>query len=477
MKKIIIFLIVIPFFVTSCFEDQMDFAPTDLVTPDKVFSTEEGAEAALIGIYSRFSPGWYYYPIVFLEAYGNKDWYPGANQGALLAIYETHITTSADNLKAYKRLWSTITFANAFIKNLVDYETPFVDPARKEQAIAEARFLRAYVYFELVQIWGPVPLITDEKDYGILYPSNSTVSEIYLQIIADLEFGIENLPKVGTLEAGRATKGAAQGILAKVLLTQKDEKQKEQPSNSEIQKAIDLTAEVMNQYSLVEVYDDLWQREKFNNSEQIFSVASSNLGSGNGIHWPQYASHDYEPTKRFFDSFDDKVEVGGNTYTDIRRKSTIYVDKMSKKLRDNKYRRAGKAPGGPNQTTANLYVLRLSDIILLRAEGLNKLDFGKNKNEIISLINQVRNRAGAVPATETDCADQQTTARVIEEERHKEFFFEFQSFFDLKRNNRLIEVLGKNGADLGFDNEYQRLWAMPESEINKNDNLKQNPGY
>ena len=477
MKKIIIILLAIPLFVTSCFEEQMDFAPTDLVTPDKVFSTEEGAEAALIGVYSRFSPGWYYYPIVFLEAYGNKDWYPGANQGSLLALFETHITTSADNEKGYKRLWSTITFANAFLKNVADFETPFVNPVRKEQAIAEARFLRAFVYFELVQIWGPVPLITDEKDYGILYPLNSTIPEIYLQIIADLEFGIEKLPNVGDVDAGRATKGAARGILAKVLMTQKDEKQNVQPSNSEMQKAVNLTEEVMNQYSLVEVYDDLWQREKFNNSEQIFSVASSNLGSGNGIHWPQYASHDYEPTRKFYDSFDDKVEVGGNTYTDIRRKSTVYIDKMSKKLRDNKYRRAGKAPGGPNQTTANLYVLRLSDIILLRAEGLNKLGYDTNKNEIISLINMIRNRAGAVPATETDCADQQSTAFVIEEERHKEFFFEFQSFFDLKRNDRLIEVLGKNGANLGFDNEYQRLWAIPESEINKNDNLKQNPGY
>jgi hypothetical protein len=477
MKKIIVVLLAISFFVTSCYEDQMDYAPTDLVTPDKVFSTEEGAEAALIGVYSRFSPGWYYYPIVFLEAYGNKDWYPGANQGALLALYETHITTSADNYKGYKRLWSTITFANAFLKNLADFETPFVNPERKEQAIAEARFLRAYIYFELVQIWGPVPLITDEKDYGILYPSNSTIPEIYTQIIADLEYGIEKLPVVGTVEAGRATKGAAQGILAKVLMTQKDEKQMQQPSDAELQRAVDLTGEVMKQYSLVDTYDDLWQREKFNNSEQIFSVASSNLGNGNGIHWPQYASHDYEPTQRFFDSFDDKVEVDGKVYTDVRRKSTIYVDRMSKKLRDNKYRRAGKAPGGPNQTTANLYVLRLSDIILLRAEALNKLDFGKNKSEIINLINRVRNRAGAVPATEADCTDQQSTALVIEEERHKEFFFEFQSFFDLKRNNRLIEVLGKNGVDLGFDNEYQRLWAIPESEINKNDNLKQNPGY
>ena len=479
MKKILLSILVVSFLISSCFEKQMDFAPTDLVTPDKVFSTEEGAEAALIGVYSRFSPGWYYYPVINLEAYGNKDWYPGANQGPLTVIYDTHLYSSANKgiRTAYKRLWSTITFANAFLRNLSEYNTHFSDPKRKEQVIGEARFLRAYVYFELVQIWGPVPLITDEKDYGILYPANSTIPEIYSQIIADLEYCIEKLPKAGTYEPGRATKGAAQGILAKVLMTQKDEEQLKQPSNEEIQRAVDLMKDVMSQYSLVEVYDDLWDRTKFNNTEQIFSVASSNIGSGNGIHWPKYASHDYEPTKRLYDSYDFEKEYNGKFYTDVRRESTIYYNKISKKYRDNKYRRAGQSAGGPNQTTANLYALRLADIILLRAEGLNKLDYEAHKNEIIEMINMVRNRAGAVPASLEECSNKETTAAVIAEERHKELFFEFQDFYDLKRNNKLIETFGSNGENKGLNNSFQRLWPFPESEINKNHNLKQNAGY
>ena len=172
------------------------------------------------------------------------------------------------------------------------------------------------------------------------------------------------------------------------------------------------------------------------------------------------------------------VITGSDTaiYTDERRDATMYLDPMSKQMKDNKYRRAGLGTS-TNSSNPNLYVLRLADIILLRAEALNQLNYDTNRDEIIDLINMVRNRAGAVPATPADCYDAASTALVIEEERHKELFFEFQAFYDLKRNNRLIEVLGKNGANLGLDEEFRILWPVPVSEITKNVNLIQNPGY
>lgn len=121
--------------------------------------------------------------------------------------------------------------------------------------------------------------------------------------------------------------------------------------------------------------------------------------------------------------------------------------------------------------------MRLADIILLRAEGLNKLGYDAHKGEIFDLLNQVRNRAGAVPASLMDYPDQASMALAIEEERHKELFFEFQDFYDLKRNNRLLDIFGVNGLNRGFDADYQRRWPFPDSEINKNHNLIQNSGY
>jgi len=456
---------------TSCFDGVFEIYPTDQITGEKVFGSEDAAEAALIGVYSRFSPGWYKYYVIEVEVYGNKDFNPGEKQGGLYALYTTHILTpSSVSFKSYKRLWAVIIYANNFLKNIGI--TPFNDPARKEQAIAEARFLRALEYFYLVQLWGPIPLITENINYGEMYPPNSTLEALYTQMIDDLEYAVDKLPETAYKDQhARATKGAAQGILAKVLMTAPD-------NLKDIQKGVELCGEVMNnpQYSLLDNFDDLWDKENTYNSEQIFTAALSDQGSANGIDFSVYASHDYNPTRRFYDSFDRDSIVNGISYTDERRDATVYYNRISRELYDNKYRRAGIGTS-PNHSNPNLYVLRLADIILLRAEGLNRLDYNGNKDEIVDLINIVRNRAGAVPASLTECYDSQSTALVIEEERHKELFFEFQEFFDLKRNNRLIDVLGKNGADLGLDEEYQTTWPIPESEINKNENLTQNPGY
>jgi len=487
MKKISFLIILfVAVSVTSCYKEAMDYYPTDQLTPDKVFATEENAEAALLGVYARFAPGWYKYYIINLEVYGNKDFNPGSKLGGLYAIYTTHVMSPADGslYKGYKRVWAVILYANSFIRGVQN--TRFLDPDRKAQAIGEARFLRAWSYFQLVQLWGRVPLITDQENYGVLYPSNSTEDEIYRQILDDLEYCIKVLPdsyeKIvsSTVEPARVTRAAAQGILAKVLMTPHTWGGSVAPED--LQRAAELCQEILDNpaYDLLPNFDDLWDKENTYNKEQIFTVALSNQGSANGIDWSVYAAHDFEPTRRFYDSFDYDSVAGINsvvdTFTDLRRDATLYMNPISKTILDSKYRRAGMGTS-PNHSNPNLYVLRLADIILLRAEALNRLDYDAHKQEIVDLVNRVRNRAGAVPTTLTECSDPQKTARIIEEERHKELFFEFQEFYDLKRNNRLIEVLGRNGADLGLDNPYQTLWPFPVSEINKNSNLIQNEGY
>ncbi len=486
MKKLVVVLIILTSSLSSCFKEAMDIYPTDQLTPNIVFGNEENAEAALLGVYSRFSPGWYKYYIINLEVYGNKDFNPGSKLGGLYAIYTTHVISPADHSieLGYKRLWAVILYANTFLKNIKD--TPFKDPERKKQAIGEARFLRAWSYFQLVQLWGPVPLITDEKDFGILYPSNATEDEIYDQIVSDLEYCVKTLPDEydqivsNTEEPARATGSAAKGILAKVLIT--PHKWGETVPEAQLQRAQSLCQAILDdpKYELLENFGDLWDKENTANPEQIFTVALSDQGSANGIDWSVYAQHDFEPTRRFYESFDyDSIaEINSvvDTFTDLRRDETLYLNPMSHIILDNKYRRAGIGTS-PNHSNPNLYVLRLADIVLLQAEILNRLDHDANKQAIVDLINRVRNRGGAVPTTLEECSSQEKTARIIEEERHKELFFEFQEFYDLKRNGRLIEVLGSNGAGLGLDEPYQTLWPFPESELNKNTNLVQNPGY
>ena len=373
----------------------------------------------------------------------------------------------ADNPRVeqyWERNYAGIHRVNDALKRVPGIEDATFATVDRERIVGEAYFLRAYFYFNLVRTYGGVPLITEpyttfKTDFS---KERATPEAVYTQIVADLTEAEKRLPLTyPTLFAakGRATQGAAKTMLARAHLYRK-----------EYQKAADKAAEVLalNSYSLVSGanYPTIFTPTGKNSSEGIFEIQFlSSASEGMDVFRrflpsaqataPANTGGDYwaAPTAEFMDAFEP---------TDIRKAVNLAVTtrppfNTAGQNYVAKYRRttSGDDP--------NLYMIRLADVILIRAEALTELS---QTALAIPLVNQIRNRAGLANTTATT----QTTLReVIEKERWLEFAFEGQRWHDLVRTGRAETKLAvaKN----------KTVWPIPARERNVNPKLDQNPGY
>jgi len=344
------------------------------------------------------------------------------------------------------------------LKNVPGIADPALD---KDRVLGEARFVRALSYFNLVRLYGKLPLVTEPSkspDQNFQIP-RSEVSEVYDFIVSDLVEAERLLPTTHSNRA-RAAKGAAQALLAKVYLTRQ--------ASGDTEKALAELEKVManSQYSLLpgNNYADLFTVGKQNTAETIFEVS-------------------YRPNTEQEDHTLDRITVPaqGNQYylrpepafiaalnanpTDLRRGATLGV------FNNQTYIKKYEA-GPPNVTTnrrtqdVNIVVLRLADVILLRAEALNELG---RTSEAIPFLNQIRQRAGLAPATATS---KEAVQQAIENERFLELAFEGHRWFDLVRWNKAV------GNIPNLTDPDRILWPIPAREIDLNPNLlPQNPSY
>ena len=225
-------------------------------------------------------------------------------------------------------------------------------------------------------------------------------------------------------------------------------------------------------------YDQLWALNNENTTEAIFEI-NYNGGSTDG-NWgtKMFRGLDW---KKFNIPSNDLV-AAFDAENDLKRKSaSIIFDNVTGKWSDaqwpqtqypfiNKWRNFQE---GSNQ---NYIFIRLADILLLKAEALNELG---DLAGAAALVNQIRTRV-SLPAT--SAATQSDMRLAIEKERRLELAFEGHRWFDLKRTGRAIEVInqvkGANGTDLDYNLTLDRLvWPIPQAELDKNGQLRQNPGY
>lgn len=384
--------------------------------------------------------------------------------------------------------WSDV-FANVRNANLIlKYLDLVTDSVSRNQFEGEARFIRAYHYYNLVQLYGPVPILekyatTDEAKKI----NRSPVSDVYDFIIADLKFGCENdnLPEsYSDSDLGRITKWSAQTLLAKVYMLQKD---------YESAKTLLVDIKDNSGHKLMGNYADVFSiinemtpetifaiRFKANASGQgspfanRFSPASSGdkyvIGDGNSYNYPSQ------------DMLDNTFEVG-----DLRKDQTInstvrFVTKhYSKVVRK-------------DEAENDWQVLRFSDVLLMLAETYNETE---SFDKAIPLILQVRQRAGLDLGNATMPIYSQSECRLaIEKERRAEFAYENHRFYDLVRTNRLISVLdeqffstergwysgygsGTLGPAFASLPENKILLPIPQKEIDTSTEfiLTQNAGY
>lgn len=453
---------------------------TQLVTKtDSTSITATDAENLMLGVYN--SEIGYSYGLEFnvLDRITNGDvrsdnCYAGGDNPDNISIdLFTFSALNGNITRDWSDAFGIIGNANIAIAQITNCTDPVLSAARKAQMLGEARFMRAFTYFDLVRLYGRVPIMlkpVDQKNSETLVNSTlvpqSSVDSVYDAILNDLWFARANAENDNVpTDKMTVTKGAANAILAKVYATIPT------PNWDSVAYYCD---QVIPNYSLVTDFNFLWDNNHKNNSEAIWEfnyvgwnvignwIPSQFIGSG----WKKFET----PSNDLINAFNgDSIRFNASiTYVDYGWDDAYWKNKNSYPI-VSKY-------NDPNNGTNDFYQIRLADILLLRAEAYNENgDFAS----AAVLVNQVRSRVG-LPAT--TAANQNDMALAIEKERRLELAFEGQRWFDLVRTGRAIAVMNAqkdgNGNPLNYNVQpFQLIYPVPQTQLDLNPLLAQNPNY
>jgi hypothetical protein len=455
-------------------------AVTNTTADSVYFKSANEVEAALAGAYADFKNEYYELDYFVNGDAQSDDAYAGGDNPANFQIDDYKLDATNSNVsRDWGYLYSTIGKTNAIINNVSKVTDAALTATRKTEIVGEASFIRAFMYFQAVQLWGDVPLqLTEVKTisaaqlndiYPIIFPARTAKSEVYRQIIADLETALANV-RTTAPHKGFATKGACNALLAKVYATQ------EPPDYNKVKLYCD--AVISGGYALLPDYDQLWDNAHENSSEAIFEINyNGGITDGNwgtkifrGLDWKKFDLPANDLLKAFDAEGDMKRKNASVTFQDVSGKWSDPHYPQTQYPFINKYRHFNE---GSDQ---NYLFLRLADIILLKAEALNELG---DPTGAAVLVNQIRTRAGLGNTTASNQSDMRLA---IEKERRLELAFEGLRWFDLKRTGRAISVMnaavGASNENLGYNLTASHLvWPIPQAELDKNTKLVQNPGY
>ena len=486
IKTRITYVMIAVLMIASCSDDFIDVeAPFE--NSEEFFNSEQDYQDALIGAYDLLQTT--YINVMLGEIASDNTLSGGESATDTPGIQEIDEMTHGPINQQLRDIWGWM-YAGV---NRANYILEFQDKTDfegREGVIAEARFLRAYYYFELVKFFGDVPLAVDQRiNFGDQFNiARSPASEVYAQIEADLIYAADNLPYTQS-DIGRVTKGAAQGLLGKAYLYQ--EKWSQAAAVLE-----DLIAN--GPYDLLDDYSTMFENDNENNIESVFEVqytdeegagfgclqcSEGNVAVGfNGIR--NYTGPIFDsgfsfnvPTQEVVDEFepgDNRFETAildidawaeqtGATFS-IGYKHTGYYNR--------KYiaRKGDANIGDPNLTNPNNYrSIRFADVLLMAAEALNRGGIDDMRAQMY--LNRVRERAfGNSDNNITSTGNALTTA--IYHERRVELVGEGHHFFDLVRTGRAANEIQ------GFQAGKHELFPIPQIEIELAGNQwEQNPGY
>lgn len=381
--------------------------------------------------------------------------------------------------------------------NLAISEIPNIqmDEANKRRLLGEARFLRAYFYFNLVRIFGGIPLITDiiDLDSPELKPNRASVEAIYELIVEDLTIAEESgLPFND--ESGRATLGAVKSLLADVYLTMAGYPL--QMGSDYYELARDKAKEVIDsqEYSLFDSYDAFRNPNRDNMIEHIFMVQFHELEQPSNslqIGLPPFklgiSAYSSEQgftfaQQEFVESYangDKRAEEEVFFFTEYtsesdRNETVALGENYNYKFFDE------EAHLTTAQSGLNWQIIRYADVLLDYAEASNEIS-GPTA-EAYEAINRIRRRANI---SELSGLDKLQFKEAIWKERWHELYFEGEIWFDMVRTRKVFDYLngefddytGHTFIDGKTLDEKQFLFPIPISEIRNNENLTQNPGY
>ncbi len=464
MKKIGILALFITL-ITSCTK-QLDQSPITSKELSVFLKTEIEVEEYVNATYATLQFGslyGVYLPAMAEIASDNTYDEVPANDAAIYGDMDEFKTVPANTLIAdvWKNSYVAIQRCNVVLGRIDAVN--FASPDTKAARTGEMKFIRALMYFNLIRFFGDVPLVTEETvDPNIFFGQGRTATtKVYAQIIKDLIEAADILP-ASTSQQGRVVKTAAQSLLGKVYLTQKDYPNAKTQLDFVINSAV---------YTLQPNTNDIFSLDKENNKEIIFAVqfASGTNGNSEGSTMYQQFSpsgtvngakgHNL-PTKELYSLYtaDDKRKT---TYVDVTGNGVPFSNKLKK-------------PTTITDGGSNFVVLRYADVLLMQAEIENELN---NTSVATTLLNSIRNRAG-LPNTIVTTQDELRAA--IAFERRLELVGEGHRWFDLLRTGEAITVMNAWFLSQGKPitvTEKNLLFPIPQNQINTDPTIKQNPGY
>ncbi len=482
------------FFVTlsSC-NDFLDKEPLDEITTTTFYSTAEEAELAAKSMYTAIQAINWKGKSWMIEEIPSDNTTTGGNDPDFSPIDD--FTTNADNpvvLEYWTEHYKLVTLSNQILTFIPDIE---MDEGHKTSILSEAFFLRAYAYFDLVRIFGEVPIIRNvpsvDSDLNVF---RDPVDAVYDLIIDDLSAAINGLPnKRSSVDLGRASADAARALLAKVYLT-----------IEEYGLSMELCREIIasGRYSLTASYDENWLRDKSdNNEESIWQIQYVGCGpgdTGNALQaffapWGQDITGNTDgwgsqiPTSPSIDnpgttirdafSQDDlrkyhTIMTPGDFYPMIKASEGGYTYPNSGASRGQANIKKYVIGSGPDvcfmSTPQNQHAIRYADVLLTLTEASARTSGGITVTpDVVMAFNEIRRRAGL-----SDVGN--VSIEMLFQERRLEFAFENHRWFDLLRRGDVKLTMQLHGKQF---QDHNILFPIPSAEISINPNLTQNTGY
>ena len=522
MKYKFIFLYILAsVFFTSCHKDFLDRRPLDQYSESTLWTSANDATAALNGCYSGWESGTW---IFYMDCTSDNAFDPYPWEGYTMYGNPTLLTPT--NTGVDKWNFRTIQKCNWFLAS-VD-PTP-MDATLKSRMKAEARFLRAYKYFIMSQLYGDVPLVTNNISTAEANLLKRTPKDSVIQfILTELDSAQANLPdSYSGTDEGRITRGAAWALKARVELF-----------NQKYTDCITSCGNVLGRYSLFPSYPDLFRIENEHNAEIILDVeyiADDVPQTDLGVMVPESSGGwwSVNPLQSLVDNYE---TIGGKPITDAssgynagdpytnrdpRLQATVivpgslyegnYFDPFSTTsldywaaygytaYSDRKF--MSHLADYPNMWNAglNIPVIRYAEVLLTYAEA--KIESNQIDNTVFDAINQVRTRAGLPVVEQTAYNTQATLRTLLRRERRSELAMEGLRWFDVQRWKIADQVMSgpAYGSWLGtvdpatghptltseritveqrgFDASKNYLWPIPQSQLDIDKNLAQNPNY
>lgn len=470
MKKYLIIILLGCFVMTGC-DGFLNQSPKSVLTPDNAYTSAEDWQQTLNAAYGSLQQVFVGKYTITLSEFGTDEVIPFDMGWAAYAQlhYYTFSATHEFFDNHYRACYEGIKRCNA----VIDMPSGAVSGDLHGSMVTQARFLRALYYFDLVRMYGGVPLWTKSSiDRNDIMKPRATVDETYTLITEDLISALD-LPTTwaDSKDKGRATSLAAQAFLARVYL------QWGKPDEAlKYCKMLDGKFKLYD--NLKDIFDPKNKNQEYENIFEVQFKHSGSWGLEGSIQHSYWGPRNvggptnfggwggFGPTQYLYDSYDN---------TDKRKKAFFFTEyngvvqspPSSAKFWDSEY---GNVIEDDN---LNFILMRYADVLLMKAEALNAT--GDN-NEKYTALNLVRTRAGLSSVTASDGLNKDQFAELLLQERMHELCCEHMRRWDLLRFGKLVQYM-KDRAGVTIQS-YHVLYPLPQAAIDANDAITENnEGY